>query len=221
MKKVMLLTVLCVILFPNLIYAQIPEKLGVVSIEVLPENPVVGDEINLIYKNVLYGYNLELLDTTINIFSDQIEVKFVYRPGPGGWYSYSIDTIPLGSLPYGTYSVESYVKNIYDSTTYEKKDDFEFTFSVGTLAVTDYTTNDNVAIFPNPFNSEIKINTTLNIETIEVYSIDGRKIELEQNYVNTSRPINLSNLKDGIYLILVTDKKGYRYAKKIVKQNVY
>ena len=82
------------------------------------------------------------------------------------------------------------------------------------LNITEKTYFDRINIFPNPFKDivNIEIPNNIKIKSINIYSIDGKK-----TYFSDSRQLNISNLKNGIYIINVeTDK--FNYKQLIIKQ---
>jgi hypothetical protein len=74
--------------------------------------------------------------------------------------------------------------------------------------------NNNVITYPNPFNETIHITLLNNIifDKAVIYDLSGKEIITTYN-----NEIDLSNLKSGIYLIRISDKKGNTYSQKISK----
>lgn len=87
---------------------------------------------------------------------------------------------------------------------------------VSALSVSDYLLREAVSIYPNPVLDELNIlvKMEMNIERIELYSIDGRLIK-SQLYELQS--MDLSNVSTGIYLLKISSDKGQINAR-IVKQ---
>jgi len=67
-------------------------------------------------------------------------------------------------------------------------------------------------IIPNPVNNELIINTNFNVEKVEVYNIQGKKVILE----NRKKSINFTKYSKGIYFVRVFTNKGI-INKKIIK----
>jgi len=74
--------------------------------------------------------------------------------------------------------------------------------------------NDEIAkqlqIFPNPAQTEIFVNSDVQIEKIEIYSITGDLLRFENNFKGK---ISVSDLAQGIYLLKVYTDKGVVYSK--------
>jgi hypothetical protein len=76
--------------------------------------------------------------------------------------------------------------------------------------------NNQLKIFPNPANDWLYINSNLNsrFDKCIIYSISG-KIEYCSKAVF---PLNISNLKNGIYFIELSSKKGVKHFSRFIKQ---
>ena len=69
-------------------------------------------------------------------------------------------------------------------------------------------------IYPNPVSDKLYIDTDADIE---IYNINGQRINVQRTIINEQQSINVSNLQSGIYLVKI--KLGsYEVIKKIVKQ---
>ena len=76
--------------------------------------------------------------------------------------------------------------------------------------------DDSVAVFPNPTNGTININSTFNIKTIELYDIQGRILETVLENTNTTT-LDISSRQNGIYFLKINTKNGSK-VEKIVKE---
>jgi hypothetical protein len=87
-----------------------------------------------------------------------------------------------------------------------------------TTGIEDYQNNINWQIFPNPTTGivEIQINESNPDILVSLLDVFGRHI-LEQNFSLEGR-MDISDLPNGVYLILVHAQAGEIYQKKIVKQ---
>ena len=79
----------------------------------------------------------------------------------------------------------------------------------------------NVLIFPNPTENELRIHpnaigTELRIESIEIYNVFGEKVYSE-TISGTQKEINIKTLAAGIYFVKVKSEKEERVAM-FVKQ---
>lgn len=90
--------------------------------------------------------------------------------------------------------------------------------SIVSLSVSEFEQLENqIMVYPNPVNNSLSFSTSesLNINSIELYSVLGKKINAEYDEFNR---INVSNLNIGIYFVIFHTDKG-RVEKKIVVNN--
>ena len=213
MKKIILtqLITLSLLLFSNPIFAR--DRID--SVKLIPTAPTTEDEIKIVYYNTFMSAPLTFISSQINIQDNQIEITLYYIRGGAQVIVHSVDTITIGHLGENDYTVKT-VLNLYYT---EFTDNYTTTFTVHSPSnIGEVVTENGIDIFPNPFTSEININSDLSIEKIELYSIEGKIIELGENNAVLSRRINLSGLKHGAYLMVITDGNGRKYAKKIIKR---
>ncbi|QZT37884.1 T9SS type A sorting domain-containing protein [Halosquirtibacter xylanolyticus] len=60
--------------------------------------------------------------------------------------------------------------------------------------------NDKITIYPNPANDYIQIKTNKTVQSISIYTVDGKQIKA---YNNTDQHIDIRNLKRNVYLLKV------------------
>lgn len=65
----------------------------------------------------------------------------------------------------------------------------------------------------NPVNDFLNIKNAENAESLEVYSIDGKKVLSSKTFKN----LNLSNLTKGNYILKISMKNGRLFSKKLIK----
>ena len=73
--------------------------------------------------------------------------------------------------------------------------------------------NELFTVYPNPFSQELHLNTSLQIEKLELFSMDGSMVFEQQNPTSV---LNLSHLSSGLYLLQI--KSGNKvFRQKVVK----
>jgi hypothetical protein len=85
--------------------------------------------------------------------------------------------------------------------------------------INDHADDASVSIYPNPVTSELSIdNSELKIKEIEMYTALGEKV-CERTLASGTRlsTISVTDFPSGIYFITVTDNKGNKVTKKVVK----
>jgi hypothetical protein len=86
----------------------------------------------------------------------------------------------------------------------------------GILNTGDYAVDASVKVYPNPSNGVVNISADTNIESMELYDIQGRL--LQSSTVNdAAAQLNITQRASGIYLLKVTTDKGIK-VEKIVKE---
>lgn len=82
------------------------------------------------------------------------------------------------------------------------------------LDLRDDATDDNsVKIYPNPVSDFLTIQSSLKVEKVSVYDISGKKI----NVVFTNNKVDVKNLLQGSYLLIIETREG-KTTKKFIKK---
>ena len=173
----------------------------------------------LIYISDSGNYNLNTR-TAAQSNTGKIEFEFINNQGTqslsiidlpitGGWQSWQT-TSTQTILNTGIYTLKMKVlKNGFNLNWF----DFEF---ISSLSVADLK-NNTISIFPNPVSEQfqINLNNKQKILNLEILDVNGRIVKKIKS--NLSRnTYQLSNLKAGIYFLLLETDKG-RLEKKIIK----
>ncbi len=87
-----------------------------------------------------------------------------------------------------------------------------FQITTGPLSTQDFSKM-SVAIYPNPATNSVSISSELDIVSVEIFTLNGQKV-LE---TAKSSNIDVSNLSQGMYLLLATDISGNKTTKKLLK----
>jgi hypothetical protein len=81
-----------------------------------------------------------------------------------------------------------------------------------TLSTSDFSQNNlEVALYPNPVNDVLNIETTLELKSVEIYNLQGQKV-LSSN----QKAINVSALTSGMYMVRIEDLDNAVSTKKII-----
>lgn len=117
------------------------------------------------------------------------------------FYSNSLDFIDIDNDG----KIDIFAKNIYNF--YEEIAWFQ---NLGkTLNTSDI--KNEISIYPNPFKDYIKINLN-NIKLIKLIDILGNEIRYSnENFINTQ------NILPGNYFLIIIDRNGKTYSKKLIK----
>ena len=98
--------------------------------------------------------------------------------------------------------------------------DSRFTFSDTRVVIFGSASIDGIKILPNPTMDRVYITTTSssNLQSVMVYSADGKLMQQNQNFV-TGGNVDMSQLSAGTYIFKITDKEGNTKIAKVVKMN--
>ena len=137
-------------------------------------------------------------------------ISIIDLPITGGWQSWQTTTREV-ILDAGVYSLKMKVlKDGFNMNWFE----FVFVSSLGIENVK----NNTLAVYPNPISEEfqLNLNNQQKVRSLKIIDISGRTVKnIRPN--SSNRMYQLSNLKSGIYfLLLETDKE--RFQKKIIKK---
>ena len=81
------------------------------------------------------------------------------------------------------------------------------------LAVTD-TKKGNISVYPNPFLDVLKISDAQNVKSVSVHDMSGRQVKT----LIPSANLNLSQLKEGVYIVNLLMKDGTVQSFKVIKK---
>lgn len=194
-------------------FGQLP---SIDSVKLIPQNPISTDEIQLICYATFASGGCDLQDHLVSISGNQITLSLEYTPGMATYICHAVDTISLGYLMAGNYETDI---NLILTPQDAIADHEELNFFVGTQLGTNESSDDfQVAIQPNPFEQGFRIETNARIEKMELFTVSGQKINKEFS-LQSAKGMDLSDLKDGIYLLTLTDQNGNRHSQRIIKNN--
>jgi hypothetical protein len=111
---------------------------------------------------------------------------------------------------------------IYTSPDYHDGDLVIFTYQNDcSVGIASTTLSNQISVYPNPANNELRItNYELRITAVEFFDVLGRRQCLnfvQQPKAEDTMVINISNLPNGIYFVMITTEQG-RVTKKVIKQ---
>ena len=89
-------------------------------------------------------------------------------------------------------------------------------YSDKTLGTTNFENINEIVVYPNPSSEIIVVHATNNINSITMFTIDGRNIQTYKNpLTSTEFTINVQNLSVGLYTLKVNTDNGI-FSKKII-----
>ena len=131
-------------------------------------------------------------------------------PITGGWQSWSTSSTSV-VLNKGVYTLRMKVAKSGFNLNW-----FEFKF-VNSLS-TEVMLKESITLFPNPVseNFQIKIQNQRTINKVKVFDFSGRLVK-EMKPMHQQENYSLSNLKSGIYLVVIETDFG-KFNRKLIKK---
>jgi hypothetical protein len=175
-------------------------------------------------------------DVGIKITANGIDYGFINLPWgtPVGEEKEEIILLPSGEVHFlwiGSFNALLNYFEIYnslDELIYTSPESLSgelfFTYqnecNIGTASTT---LRNQISVYPNPANNELRItNYELRITAVEIFDFLGRRQCLnfvQQPKAEDTMVINISNIPNGIYFVMITTEKG-RVTKKVIKQQI-
>jgi len=194
------------------------------NLKIIPSYPLPGEEVKVAFNiGTFQGAGYENENAIIN--GSEIEASVCMGIYATTNSEFFVDTISLGTLTEGTYSLRLIGRGDYGFTAC---DDFPTIYDSAYIDTSFVVSSKNridesemgISAYPNPTSDFIRLNSISDdLVVLEVYNTSGILVLRENQLMwsNNSYEIDLRNLSSGIYhLVCVTDSK--RNSLKIVKQ---
>lgn len=167
---------------------------------------------NIFTKRVDFGYSNTAGISPDGTLMEASNGKLYGMTNLGGLYNYG--TI----FEYDTETNVYTTKFDFQDQLFGSKPSISQFIEIGSedLAISNFE-NKELSIYPNPVKNTIFINTKQEISKYEIYSIDGKKI-ISTDHNKTRSQINVSNLKQGNYIIKFTLKTEQTINQKFIKE---
>ena len=182
------------------------------DLTILPNNYTNSDTIKLIIPYSTSDLSLNLWKH-FNIDSNLFTISACYMQFPLTSPSYYLDTIVIGILPLGNYTI---TVNKYCSCdticTYSDTVSESIQFNI-TTGVNEFFKN-NVSFFPNPATNTLYFNEIPSNANAEIYDLSGKLILKSPLF---KPQIDVSNLGKGMYFIKLNTTEG-SVVRKFVKE---
>ena len=84
------------------------------------------------------------------------------------------------------------------------------------LSNNDFTNENKITFFPNPTKDFFELSNYKNVQKVELYDVNGKKVLLKNNF--NDKKISLQNFSKGIYTIKIILENGTTLSDKILKE---
>ncbi len=176
-----------------------------------------------------YGYNNNFIVTTTNTLSTWYHYVYVYDGTTAEIYKDGVllgsqakswdtindnDLFRIGASFAGAGTFWGAIDDLKIYNYALEQADITSLYTNNTLSSSDFSQNNlEVALYPNPVRDILNIEIENDIQSIEIYNIQGQKV-LSSN----QKQINVADLAAGMYMIRIQDVDNAIATKKIVKQ---
>lgn len=224
MKILKYLFSISIIIATQSMYAQ-QHYAHIDSIYIIPNNPKSYDEVKVVCLSRSATYPLWLDTFSLNIQLEEISLIAYYYKGPAQMPSGSIDTINIGKLNAGDYSLNFKVEAKYyidTSHTYDM-DTLNFTVSESNVLVNKSGKLIAFSLYPNPASDNLTIEFNLKVQKqliIEINDLAGRQVLSKEYFavVNAnSISIDTKHLTPGTYILNINSVQGKLASGKFIK----
>lgn len=186
------------------------------SLKILPNNPDENQTIQLIVYATFPTGDCNLSNHTIDIVEGDISVMLNYEVGDLTVICHAVDTISIGNLNPRDYLITANLTvNLLDAIF----DTDTLSFEVDEVLGLDEKFDENdLVIYPNPFHDGIQIrnnSASVDFSNLEIYTVLGTLVA--QRKLDSFERIDVSDLKVGIYFVVLSDQSGNRFTKKVLK----
>lgn len=72
-------------------------------------------------------------------------------------------------------------------------------------------------VYPNPASSQVTVSVNENIQSVQIFDLQGRMVNQVSNVNAMETNVNIENLSQGIYNVVVTSNNGTVYQSKMIK----
>ena len=119
----------------------------------------------------------------------------------------------------GSYDICITIQEGNDSSCFNGKICKTFTLNsdCSSTLIHDLDIDPKVIIYPNPFSSELSIESKNLIKEIQIIDIDGKIFYPKWDFASRNYSIKLVDLPDGIYTIAIHDVEENNFFKRIIK----
>src|ERR1700741_2044365 len=155
MKKHLL--IFCLLLFSIGFATKSAAQLATIDkLEIIPDIPINTDEVRVYAEAHFSSGGCDLYKYNVEQHGHEISVIAYHRIGALAYICPSNNTIPIGVLEAGNYSLRYYIVDGESSSTLAQKDIGFYVSSLPKVPVIDQRSS-GIYIFPNPFTTDLTI----------------------------------------------------------------
>lgn len=197
MKKTILLFL---VFFCGKMFSQVDNTSTITSLQIVPENPTVNDQVQLAINALWSSGSCEMTNYVYSGSDTNFEYNFFYDVGNATYICTNTSALNLGILAAGNYTIKCYINN--NSAPSMQYEPMTITFTVvgGNLQNQNFEKNDVLLAYPNPVTDFLTVENQ-NSKLLTIFNALGQKIMEKNNLSNTKTALNFSNFPKGVYFL--------------------
>lgn len=187
------------------------------SMSIIPSPPTTNDPVFLIVNASFSSGPCDQIVQYVTVIGNSIGIQAGHSLGPLAYICTSIDTIPLGQLSVGTYSLIHTINASGATAT----DSLSFTVTIPT-GMGDLNAN-SFTIYPNPATNFIKILACKEqiIDNVNIINLNGQLIPTNYQISGISGKneilLDIEHIKNGIYYLQIDTNKKLLFKKLVIQ----
>ena len=207
----------------SLLFGEFPDTVDILLYDFSKD---IGDTIDIFELGYYPKYEIINNIDTIILGDGLPRRRFEMLHGADGYFQYRYIIEGIGDEHYGLFGPlqQEYFESGFWLNCYWENDQYllgadSCDYSEFFIPISEHSPLAKIIIYPNPFNSEIKISGLTN-QPLDIFiiSIDGH-IVMKQTSQGNEIVINTSSINAGIYILKIQTKNEDTYFHKIIKLN--
>ncbi len=185
------------------------------SLKIIPANPASNDVVKIMCHSTHFNKLCRMTDSSVVVNDTIINISATHEIGVTDILCYSTDTIPVGILNAGNYTL---IYNLNNMLSIQDVDTIYFTVAEYT-SLMKYINNNNFIIYPNPADGvfSVEINDIGKVQKIETVNIIGETVCTVLKPASGVVKIDLSAYPKGIYFVKVISDEVIKTGKVILQ----
>ncbi|MGV3612018.1 MAG: T9SS type A sorting domain-containing protein [Fluviicola sp.] len=194
----------------NLAFAQLP---AIDSVKLIPANPASNDLLKVVCYTTFTHGGCSINSVQTEQIGNDIFLNLDYSVGMATYICHSVDTFDLDNPGAGTYQLTI---NLATNQQDIIEDTHILQFQIDPYLGIDEFRSNSFTFYPNPVQHELRFKANFTVEKIEIRSVSGQLIHSTE-LLPGNPTIDVSALKQGIYLMTLVDPSGNTFTQRISK----
>ena len=221
MKNLFFTILISFFFVPSIQAQQSQPILNIISIT--PQNPTEHDSIKIHYS-AWTGNQSYFINRSVKIDSNLVNMDICLEESYLTFPSNHIDTVELGKLPAGNYTINlsGYITNDSNCLAVIDSNSIADSFTVSSIVgINELSIASKVSIYPNPVknNLTIEMKDDIHLNDFTIQNIEGKTVQINRSTTLNSHSFNLNmeSLSAGMYILILQTNEGELRHKFVVQ----